>query len=769
MSAVPGAAGVAPRAAAQGAAVDEAAAAKRAATGGATRLMLCVGLAVAAGLAFHRVVPYGPLLPVVVVAAIVPAVLSGVLTGWRQLPLAAGFAVSVVGWLVVTSVAVLHEAPTVAAVRALWQGLTTGWRQALGTVLPMAPDPRVQVTVSALVWLGCLLAAESALRGRSALTPVLAPTAVFVLALLAGATGPGSDAPEAVALVLLSGILMVPASPVAAPADARAGTHVRPGRRRTAIRLASGLAVVGIAAAVAGLAGPRLGYAHARTPVAPRLAPPPAPASAVSPLDEVSAWSASPGTVLFSVRMSLPQNLRLAVLDRFNGQDWTSDAGYLPTGSRVPAPPGPSPTSLTVSQQITIETLSTAWLPTVARPAAVTGTTVDVDPADGQLLTVGGTRPGLAYQVVSQVPQYSVAQLRDAVPADDAAAQAALSLPPGAPAVIDQSAQQATVGAGFPYQQAARLAAWLRSRFRYVPSAAPGHTYGHIAYFLGTSHLGTSEQFAAAYALMARSLGLPSRVVVGFRPGALSAGGVRVITGADVLVWPEIDFQGLGWVPFYPTPGTAALGTTGQVLGAGESAQRQRVDQSLAATPMPNPVRRVAAPPRHPGAAAGGRGWLAWLLMIPALIAAMVIGYLLLAILLPWRRAATLRAAARSGPGGTANVARAVAGAWLETVRRMRAVGLADVTSRTCSEVAMFGADQLGDAAAVHLFGLAALANVCEFGQLPLDPSAASAAWQHHDAVRTAIRGSVPALALARHRLRPGIVFGRWPASPRGG
>jgi transglutaminase-like putative cysteine protease len=743
-------------------------------SGVATRLVLCAGLAAAAGLAFHRVVPYGPLIPVVAVAAIVPVLLSGVLTGWRRMPLTAGFAVSVVAWLVLTSASVLHEPPTVAAVRAMWQGLTTGWRQPLSTVLPMAADPPVLVTVSALVWLACLLAAESALRGRSALTPVLAPAAVLVLALLAGASGPGSSVPEAVALVVLSGLLMLSAGPVAALAGGRTGSPGRPAagtpatagsapsRRRLAVRAASGLAVVSIAAAAAGLAGPRLAYAHTSTPVAPHLPPPPAPASAASPLDEVSAWAAAPGTVLFSARMSVPQNLRLAVLDLFDGQDWTSDAGYLPTGSRVPPPAGQGTGSVTVTQRITIAALGTVWLPAVTRPAAVTGATVDVDPADGQLLAPGGTRPGLTYQVVSQVPQYSLTQLRDAVPADDATARAALSLPPGAPAIIGQSAQQATAGAGFPYQQAARLAAWLRSKFRYVPDTPPGHTYGHIAYFLATSHQGTSEQFAVAYALMARSLGLPSRVVVGFRPGVPGPGGVRVITGADALAWPEIDFQGLGWVAFYPTPGTAVLGSTGQVLGAGESAQRQKVDQSLAAAPLASPAPRVAAP-RRAVVAAGGHGWLLWLLALPALALATLTGYLLLAILLPWRRAAALRAAGGPGPGGTGNVARAVAGAWLETVRRMRAAGLTDVTSRTCSEVAAFGAGRLGDAAGAHLSRLALLADGCEFGQLALDASTARLAWQHHDAVRAAVRGSVPVMTLARHRLRPGIVFGRWP------
>jgi transglutaminase-like putative cysteine protease len=732
----------------------------------AGRLALCAGLAAAAGLAFGRVVPYGPLLPVVAAAVAVPAALCAALTGWRRIPLAAGFAVSVVAWLIVTPVSVLHEPPTVAAVRAMWQGVTTGWREALSTVLPMAPDPRVLVTVSALVWLSCFLAAEAALRGGSALPPVLAPAAVFALALVAGASGPGSSAPEAVAIVVLAGLLMLFAGPSAAPGSAAPGSaspgsaapgSAAPGsassRRRSAVRLASGLAAVGIAAAAAGLAGPRLAYAHTSSPVAPRLPPPPAPASAVSPLDEASAWSAAPHTVLFSAAMTAPQNLRLAVLDLFDGQDWTSDAGYLPTGSRVP-PAGQGARTVTVTVRITIAGLSTVWLPTVTRPSAVTGTTVDVDPADGQLLAPGGTHPGLAYQVVSQVPQYSVAQLRDAAPADDGTARAALSLPPGAPAIIGQSARQATAGAGFPYQQAARLAAWLRSTFRYVPDAPPGHTYGHIAYFLTTSHQGTSEQFAVAYALMARSLGLPSRVVVGFRPGAAGPGGVRVITGADVLVWPEIDFQGLGWMPFYPTPGTAVLGSTGQVLGAGESAQRQRVDQSLAAAPLASPVRRPAAPPRRADAATDTRGWLRWLLALPAVAAATLLGYLLLAVLLPWRRANRLR---------TANVAGAVAGAWVETVRAMRATGLTDVTSRTCSEVAAFGAGRLGDTTGAHLTGLAALADGCAFGQLALNPSAARAAWQHHDAVRAAIRGRVPAMTLARHRLRPGIVFGRWP------
>jgi hypothetical protein len=93
----------------------------------------------------------------------------------------------------------------------------------------------------------------------------------------------------------------------------------------------------------------------------------------------------------------------------------------------------------------------------------------------------------------------------------------------------------------------------------------------------------------------------------------------------------------------------------------------------------------------------------------------------------------------------------------------MRATGLADDASRTCSEVAAFGAGRLGEAAGEHLTRLGVLADGCEFAGAPPSPSAARAALAHHDAVRSAIRSSVPVLALARHRLRPDVVFGRRP------
>lgn len=718
------------------------------------RAALCAGLAATAGATFHRVFPAGPLIPVVAVAAVTPAALSWLLGSVRRVSLVMSFAVSVVAWLMVVSATLLRSValggvlPDQAVLRQAWSGLTDGWRQVLNTVLPAPASPTLLVSVSALVWLASWLAAELAARSRAAAAPALAPAMVFGAGLLAGVTGPGSNLAEAAVFVGVAGLLLL-----AGTAPPAAGSPVR--------RYAAGVAVVLACTAVAAAAGPRLPYTSARAPfnVRTRITAPQQPYTAVNPLDQVSGWTVAARLPLFDVRMSQPEDLRLAVLDRFDGQEWTGDARYVPTGSRVPAAAtgGTDAAQVTVTQSVTITGLSTIWLPAVNRPASVTGQSVLVDPANGQVLSAHGTWQGMTYRVVSAVPQFTAAQLRAAVPADDAAAKAALVLPPHAPAVIAQTAQTGTAGAAFPYQQAVRLAAFLQAEETYVPTAPPGHTYGHIAYFLATSHQGTSEQFATAFALMARTLGLPSRVVVGFQPGLAGPGGAYQITGADVLVWSEVDFRGLGWVPFYPTPiaGREAGRTS---LGAGESSQRQRIDKSLAAAPIPSPP----APRIHPGSRAPGRprgvpgGGLAsspWLVLAAAVPLA-VIGYLLLALLLPARRRARRRHAATA--------AAAVAGAWHETTARLRTLGLRRLGTSTTFEVARFGGERLDADAGAHLRQLAAAADNSEFASAPPGPAAADHAWRHHDAVRRRVRAAVPLTARIRHGLRPATVLGRW-------
>src|SRR5262249_2910669 len=210
---------------------------------------------------------------------------------------------------------------------------------------------------------------------------------------------------------------------------------------------------------------------------------------------------------------------RIAGVDEFDGQTWRTSGRFVPTDQRVPAPAASPAKTSRLDQHVTIAGLTGDWLPAAEAPTAIRGTSALVDPGTGVLLSPSGLHTGLRYTVASQVPEYDEAQLRRAVPASDASARAALALPPGLPDSVAAEAQHATAGASFPFQQATRLEKYLRDTEKNDPSSAtPGHAYGHLEYFLGASHRGTTEQFATAFAVMARSLRLPPRVAVGFGP-----------------------------------------------------------------------------------------------------------------------------------------------------------------------------------------------------------------------------------------------------------
>ena len=67
--------------------------------------------------------------------------------------------------------------------------------------------------------------------------------------------------------------------------------------------------------------------------------------------------------------------------------------------------------------------------------------------------------------------------------------------------------------------------------------------------------VGDEEQYAAAMALMARRLGYPARVVMGFAPEVREdATSPSRCVGDDVTAWVEVPFEGVGWVSFRPTP-----------------------------------------------------------------------------------------------------------------------------------------------------------------------------------------------------------------------
>ena len=73
-----------------------------------------------------------------------------------------------------------------------------------------------------------------------------------------------------------------------------------------------------------------------------------------------------------------------------------------------------------------------------------------------------------------------------------------------------------------------------------------------ISLFLRT-RVGYCVQFATAMVMMARESGIPARMAIGFLPGRLSQG-TYTVRASDAHAWPELYFDGIGWLRFEPTP-----------------------------------------------------------------------------------------------------------------------------------------------------------------------------------------------------------------------
>ncbi len=128
---------------------------------------------------------------------------------------------------------------------------------------------------------------------------------------------------------------------------------------------------------------------------------------------------------------------------------------------------------------------------------------------------------------------------------------------------LPQLARDITAGSATPFDAAIALQRWFTTDggFTYSTQIEGGSDEDALATFLD-ERVGYCEQFAATMALMARSVGIPARVVVGFTQGRLE-GNQWVVRGTDAHAWPELWMGSAGWVRFEPTPGAPTTTTPG--------------------------------------------------------------------------------------------------------------------------------------------------------------------------------------------------------------
>ena len=321
-------------------------------------------------------------------------------------------------------------------------------------------------------------------------------------------------------------------------------------------------------------------------------------------------------TEVFTVKADKKAYWRLTSLDTFDGQIWSSDRSYEQIGRRVPSAGSGRAPAHAVAQEFTIRSLSSIWLPAAYRPVRVEGIGHVSYNADlGSLITAEDTTDGFTYRVVSAVPDLTGDDLEGGgPPLADRRRFVAL---PAVAARVRREAQVAAGAARTPYEKALALQRYFRQGFVYDLNARPGHDERALENFLFTTRRGYCEQFAGAYAVLARSIGLPTRVAVGFTPGEPDAKGTYHVRGLNAHAWPEVYLAGSGWVAFEPTPGRGAPGAEAYTGVPEAQAAPQQPGVATTAVPTtavtaddPSTPSTTAAPAGPAGGAtsAGARG-----------------------------------------------------------------------------------------------------------------------------------------------------------------
>ncbi|MEK7426527.1 MAG: DUF3488 and transglutaminase-like domain-containing protein [Actinomycetota bacterium] len=252
--------------------------------------------------------------------------------------------------------------------------------------------------------------------------------------------------------------------------------------------------------------------------------------------------------------------------------------------------------SRVVQQQIKIVHLGGKHVPSAFRPLTVAQDGLLWLSGNDTLIAGGdGLAEGDLFNIAADVAVPTPELLRT-LSASSPPSDQFLQLP-SIPSEVVDIARQVTAGATTPYDQARALQDWFRSEFDYDLTVQRGHSDDAMLSFLRIQK-GYCEQFAGTFAVMARALGLPSRVAVGYTSGELRADGLYHVLGRNAHAWPEVWFDGAGWVLFEPTPGRGAPGSQ-DVTGAAP-AQDDTPVQAGTGTGDPEAAPTSTRPPQTP-------------------------------------------------------------------------------------------------------------------------------------------------------------------------
>ena len=702
-------------------------------------------------------------LPVVAGAVVLGGLVAGAAVAWRW-PWWVGVPVAMFVlalWLVETAYPALtfFGAPTLQTLSALAGGVVTGLPKMLTVGLPadlagdlLVPPAILGYAAGAGVVLICT-------RTTSVTAAAVPPLLVYVVGVVLTASRPQPRLLVTGVVVLAVLVLLLLRSNRLAAADREGidaadadAVGVDLASRRwhsTMARVGFGLPAVVLATVLAVVAAWFLPIADGSDRIDPRTLrdQPFRLTETLSPLGQVRPQLGPPRIELFTVTVTnesgggfRPDRVRIAALDQFDGALWTGTRDFQISGSSLPDAEDLEEPVQRIRLDVDVKRLLQPFVPVVGEPLLLSGEGFAFDRATATAVRTTPVTEPFRYQTVGELRAQD-AETRQAERTVDPA-YAPLTVLDNPPPWVAELADQIVQDRQTPMSQLLAIESYLRSQ-PYSPEALPGHSYGALkrVLFGGTDRAGNAEQYAAAFAVLARAKGYPARVAVGYqlRPEQRD-GDTYTVYSTDIHAWPEVHLEGQGWVAFEPTDARSP------VVPPPPRGPEVTLAAADGDVPVVAPQRAGEnATPAQVAARVGiGLGVLAGVVVLVCLLVALA-------------KAMRRGRRARRGPP-----AQRVVAAWAEVVDRLQEAGLRVPVSRTASEVAADARrNPAAFSAAASIDALAPLVTDAVYG--PDEPTAAHAqrAWELERTIRRQVVRSLGLWQRLRGLVDPRPLFPR--------
>lgn len=474
--------------------------------------------------------------------------------------------------LAVPSRALYGVLPQPAGLLDLIAGVALGWRQLVTIDVPVGSYQALLVPALVLLLVGPLLTLVIALRSRVGELGALLPLFALPLAIGLGAERVALPVTTAIALAAVLLLWMAVWRRHRRAASLGAATASADSRWVGVRTMATSLMLVLVAGAAGAAAVAVLPPAGERTVLRTVVERPFEPLNQPSPLAAYRASFAvdvADAPAMTITGAPAGSRVRLAVLDSYDGVVFAvgSDSADSASGRFVRIPtqrdladvPGRA-----AEVSIRLDRSTGVWLPLVGEFGSIRfegDGAADVrdrfvfNAVSGSAAIVGGTVPGLEYSLQSLVPDDAEVALATAV-VGDAEVPGIVAVPESLRDWLDQvSSVDDTPGARLQSAvDALQRDGYLSHGIAddEAPSRS-GHSLERLEeFFTQRPMVGDAEQFAAAAALIARELGFPSRIVLGFGP--LDNAERVTLLESDRTAWVEVSTGSTGWVPVDVVP-----------------------------------------------------------------------------------------------------------------------------------------------------------------------------------------------------------------------